>query len=88
MKGYLKGEARKAAWWEWPVMILSGFLTALGVDVAVTDFGDGDFFVTLVAMIAFLAMLSWPLILTLRRRLRRKQAEALNQCLEIGRAHV
>lgn len=81
MKSFLTDKATRSDWWEWPVMIASGVLTAIGIEVVATNFGGGDLFVTLLAAVIFLAMLAWPLLLTLRKRRRRKQALKIAQCL-------
>jgi len=78
---YLTDKATKAAWWEWPVMVGSGVLSLIGIDVAFGDLWKGDFFVSLLAFLVFMGMLSWPLILTVRKRLRRGQAKKLARCL-------
>ena len=81
MNRFMTEKAAKAAWWEVPVMVVSGFFTAIGIRVLATEFGDGDVFVSVMAGAVFLLMLSWPLLLTLRRRHRRRQAKALSLCL-------
>ena len=62
-------------------MGVSGFLTAIGIRVVATDFDTSDPFITAIAAVVFLGLLSWPLILTLRRRRRRRQAAKLTLCL-------
>ena len=82
MKRFLTDKGIHSSWWEMPAAIGSGFLTLIGVYVVLTGFGDGDdFFITALAAVIFLAMLSWPLFLTARRRRRRRQAEKLARCL-------
>ena len=82
MKRFLTDKGTHSSWWEMPAAIGSGFLTLIGVYVVLTGFGDGDdFFITALAAVIFLAMLSWPLFLTARRRRRRRQAEKLARCL-------
>lgn len=82
MNRFLTKKGSKIDWWEGPVMVLSGLLTAIGVYVVATDMAvEGDFFITLLAAVLFLGFLSWPLILTLRKRLRRSQAKKLAHCL-------
>ena len=81
MNHYLTDKAAKAAWWEWPVMIGSGLMSAIGIEVAFDQMWTDDFFTTLLAFLIFMGILSWPLILTLRKRLRRGQAKKLARCL-------
>ena len=72
MNHYLTNKATQPAWWEWPAMIISGFLSVIGVYVAFDQVWTDDFFVTLLAFLLLMGFLSWPLILTLRKRLRRE----------------
>lgn len=81
MNRYLTEKAVKSSWWEWPVMGISGFMTGIGIHVIAVDFEFDMSFTAVLALVMFLAMLSWPLLLTLRRRLRRKQAKKLSLCL-------
>ena len=81
MKQFLTDKATRVSWWEWPVMIVSGLMTAIGVDVLATEFDTGDVFISLLAGGMLLATLGWPLVLTARRRIRRSQAKKLSQCL-------
>ena len=81
MNHYLTNKATQAAWWEWPAMIISGFMSAIGIYVAFDQVWKDDFFVTLLAFLLLMGFLSWPLILTLRKRLRRSQAKTLARCL-------
>lgn len=81
MNRYLTDKAIRSSWWEWPVMGISGFMTGIGIHVIAVDFEFDSSFAAVLALILFLATLSWPLLLTLRRRLRRKQAKKLTLCL-------
>ncbi len=82
MKRFLTDKGTHSSWWEIPAAIGSGFLTLIGVYVVLTSFGDGDdLFITALAAVIFLAMLSWPLFIAVRRRRRRKQAEKLDRSL-------
>ena len=81
MNHYLTNKATQPAWWEWPAMIISGVMSAIGVYVAFDQAWTDDFFVTLLAFLLLMGFLSWPLILTLRKRLRRSQAKKLARCL-------
>lgn len=81
MNRFLTDKGTVRSWWEWPVMVVSGLLTAIGIEVVATGFDASGFYVTLIAAVLFLGMLSAPLTLTLRRRRRRAQARKLAQCL-------
>ena len=77
MSRFLTEKATRAGWWEWPAMIFSGVLTAISLEVIVTNFSFKDFTATVFASIMLLALVGWPLYLTARKRLRRRQAEKL-----------
>ncbi len=82
MKRFLTHKGIGSSWWEIPAAIASGLLTVIGLYVVFTNFGESDdFFITALAAVIFMAMLSWPLFLTGRRRARRRQAEKLARCL-------
>ena len=81
MERYLTDKAKKEHWWDWPVMVLSGLLTAIGVSVIATDANPAGLHVQLFAAALLLMMLGAPLLLTLRRRLRQSRARAIARCL-------
>ena len=81
MNRFLTDKAAKVSWWEWPAMLASGLLTVMGVRVVAEDTLGHDPLVFLISAIVFLGILGGPLLLTLRRRLRRSQAKKLAQCL-------
>ena len=91
MNHFITDKATRQSWWEWPAIVFSGLMTAIGIYVVLSDGlyvnvsspgrAGRDFTTTLIAQALFLGTLAWPLILTLRKRLRRKQALKLTRCL-------
>ena len=82
MNRFLTDKAVKNHWWEWPVMVFSGVLTAIGVEVSVTDMNTTDPVVWILATAVLLGMLSAPLWGVILMRYRRKNAQSFASCLD------
>ena len=81
MEKYMTDKAKKGAWWEYPVIIVSGLLMIGFIQTGVNAFSTEHPAASIAASLTVVLLSALPLILVLLRRDRRSSARIFSECL-------